>query len=402
MAVILITGVPGSGKSLYALKLVQEMAKKGLEKNQEPRPVTFYNYDGIDQDKFTLKTGIPCYIGNIELLRNDRAVEEFTNPHDIIVIDECQKFWRQRQAGTFVPKFVQSLEEHRHHGVDIFFITQDPMLIDVNIRRMAERFIAINRPFGFNYCRIFEYASYQRDPFNSFIAKGANSTTNWKYDKSLYELYKSAQVHTVKSRIPKNLIYLGLGIAFVAYMAWNGLKSLGSIGSGAQASIAKTVVPAAQAAPMPVNYAPPPQAGALPNFGASVKPPEPPKEEKKEPKPFPEEIDYRKLKLVGLMLLGSSKNAFFLYDGVRYDSDYLVSYGHEIEYLNGRTIKLNGRTLGFVSPLDPAIARNSIDYDKPNPLSSLPTAPSVPSFAQMTAGEEAAKKIAANASPTTR
>lgn len=400
MAVVLITGVPGSGKSLYALKLVQEMSKKGLEKAQEPRPVTFYNYDGIDQDKFTLKTGIPCYIGNIELLKNDKAVEEFTNPHDIIVIDECQKFWRQRQAGTFVPKFVQSLEEHRHHGVDIFFITQDPMLIDVNIRRMAERFIAINRPFGFNYCRIFEYASYQRDPFNTFVAKGANSTKNWKYDKSLYELYKSAQVHTVKSRIPKNLVFLGLGILFVAYMAWSGLKGIGSLGAGAQEKIAKTVVPAAQAAPMPVNYAPPPQAGGLPNFGNKL--PEKKEEKKEEPKPFPEVIDYRKIKLVGVVSLGKIKQAFFLYDGVRYDSDYLTSYGHQIEFLNGRSLKLNDRILGFVSPLDPAVARNASVLDTRNPIGSLPTVPSVPSLAQMAAGEEAAKKIAASASPTTR
>lgn len=395
MAVILITGVPGSGKSLYALKLVQEMSKKGLEKNQEPRPVTFYNYDGIDQDKFTLKTGIPCYIGNIELLKNDKAVEEFTNPHDIIVIDECQKFWRQRQAGTFVPKFVQSLEEHRHHGVDIFFITQDPMLIDVNIRRMAERFIAINRPFGFNYCRIFEYASYQRDPFNSFVAKGANSTTNWKYDKSLYELYKSAQVHTVKSRIPKNLIYLGLGIAFVAYMAWSGIKSLGSLGSGAQTTIAK-VVPSAQAAPMPVNYAPPPQAGGLPNFG-SVKPPEKKEEPKKEEKPFPEEIDYKKIKLVGLVLLGSQKYSVFLYDGVQYKSWDLLPYGHQINYLNGRSLELNGHVLRLAS-LPPT---SPMGNDFKNPLTSLPAVPSVPSFAQMTAAEESAKRIAASASPTT-
>jgi len=401
MAVILITGVPGSGKSLYALKLVQEMSKKGLEKDQEPRPITFYNYDGIDQDKFTLKTGIPCYIGNIELLKNDKAVEEFTNPHDIIVIDECQKFWRQRQAGTFVPKFVQSLEEHRHHGVDIFFITQDPMLIDVNIRRMAERFVAINRPFGMNYCRIFEYASYQRDPFNTFVAKGANDKKVWKYDKKLYELYKSAQVHTVKSRIPKGLIYLVLGIVFVVYMAWSGLKGLGSLGSGAQEKIAKTVVPTAQAAPMPVNYAPPPQAGGLPNFGASVKPPEKKEEKKEEPKPFPEEIDYRKLKLVGVVSLGSIKQAFFLYDGVRYDGDYLASFGHQIEFLNGRSLKLNGRTINFVSALDPAIARVE-SYETKNPLSALPTVPSAPSLAQMTAGEEAAKKIAASASSTTR
>lgn len=396
MAVILITGVPGSGKSLYALKLVQEMSKKGLEKDQEPRPVTFYNYDGIDQDKFTLKTGIPCYIGNIEHLKSDKAVEQFTNPHDIIVIDECQKFWRQRQAGTFVPKFVQSLEEHRHHGVDIFFITQDPMLIDVNIRRMAERFIAINRPFGFNYCRIFEYASYQRDPFNAFVAKGANSTKNWKYDKSLYELYKSAQVHTVKSRIPKNLIYLGLGIAFVAYMAFSGVKALGSIGSGAQEKIAKTVIPTAQAAPMPVNYVPPqPQAGGLPNFG-SVKSPEPPKE--KELKPFPQEIDYKKIKLVGLVLLGEQKYSVFLYEGVQYKSWDLLSYGHEIKYLNGRSLELNGHVLRLAS-LPPTAPANGNDFK--NPIGFLPTVPSVPSFAQIAAGEDAAKKIAASASPTT-
>jgi hypothetical protein len=123
---------------------------------------------------------------------------------------------------------------------------------------------------------------------------------------------------------------------------------------------------------MSVNYAPPPQAGALPNFGASVKPPEPPKEEKKEPKPFPEEIDYRKIKLIGIIAIGE-KHSMFLYEGQQYKSWDLLPFGHEIEYVNGRSVKLNGHVLRLAS-LPPSLPSG---HDFMNPIGSLPTVPSV-------------------------
>ena len=41
----------------------------------------------------------------------------------ILVIDECQRIFRPRSAGSKVPEFVAQLETHRHKGIDFFLMT---------------------------------------------------------------------------------------------------------------------------------------------------------------------------------------------------------------------------------------------------------------------------------------
>ena len=113
----LITGKPGSGKTLHMISML--MHKKDLQ----GRPLYIDGIPDVDPVK------IPY-----EMLPENCTGEnwqEWLPTNAILVVDECQRYWRTRPNGSKVPEAVQALETHRHRGVDLFFITQHPRLIDV-------------------------------------------------------------------------------------------------------------------------------------------------------------------------------------------------------------------------------------------------------------------------------
>ena len=118
----LITGVPGSGKTL---KLISDLMKR---KDLKGRPLYI---DGIPEV-------------NAEIIPNQPIPEgesmatwyNWAPPGAILVIDECQRVFRPRPSGSKVPDFVAELETHRHRGLDFFLLTQHPRLIDANVRSL--------------------------------------------------------------------------------------------------------------------------------------------------------------------------------------------------------------------------------------------------------------------------
>ena len=95
----LITGLPGSGKSLYTLSKVKERADK------ENRPVFYHGIPELTLDWQQLESA-------------DQWVE--CPKGAIIVIDECQSTFRPRATGAAVPRHVSQLETHRHDGHDLY------------------------------------------------------------------------------------------------------------------------------------------------------------------------------------------------------------------------------------------------------------------------------------------
>ena len=121
------TGLPGTGKTLFALADVKEWADK------DKRPVY---YSGIKDLK------VP---GWIEL--EDATKWPDLPANAIIIIDEAQRVFRPRHTSSAVPEHVAALETHRHKGVDLVLITQHPKLLDSNVRRL----VGVHR----HYVRVF-------------------------------------------------------------------------------------------------------------------------------------------------------------------------------------------------------------------------------------------------------
>lgn len=179
----LITGQPGAGKTLRTLQEVKELSEK--EKRQ-----VYYSgitdlklpWIEIDADKW-----FECPIGAI------------------IVIDECQRIFRTRANGSNVPKHVCELETHRHKGLDLFLVTQHPMLVDGNVRRLVGRHLHVMRAFGMKKATIHEWLGIKE---NCDKSRADSIKHVWSYPKDVFNYYKSAELHTVKRRIPAKLLLL--------------------------------------------------------------------------------------------------------------------------------------------------------------------------------------------------
>lgn len=194
------TGQPGAGKTLFTLDTVRKRAQK------ENRPVF---YHGIELQK-------------PELFEGWQLLEDPTRWMDcpdgaIIVHDECQTLYRPRGNGAAVPEYVARFETHRHNGWDIYLITQHPMLIDSNVRRLAGEHVHVVRAFGAGMATLHKWGQVKEQCDKS----RADSVSETRaYPKELFEAYKSATIHTHKARIPPRVFFLLAIPLLLAALVW--------------------------------------------------------------------------------------------------------------------------------------------------------------------------------------
>lgn len=189
--IYLFTGVPGAGKTLNAIKFA-------LEGDQfKNRPTYAHRINELNVEGW-------------EVIDQEQAKNWFELPEgSVIIIDECQDIWRPRKAGSPVPETVQRLEKHRHMGIDLILTCQYPRQIDIGVRRMVTSHTHLHRPMGGQRVSSFQWDKVQDNPDDYHERKKAVTSTV-KLDKKIFDLYKSAEIHTVKRKIPPKLILLGI------------------------------------------------------------------------------------------------------------------------------------------------------------------------------------------------
>jgi len=200
---VLVTGTPGAGKTLYALNWLRAKAEK------EKRPVF---YSGVTD------VAIPGWV-EFDPVKWVEVAKE--HPGALLLIDEAQRVLRPRMHGSAVPEYVAALETHRHLGVDIVVITQHPMLIDANARRLVGLHFHVVRKFGTQASTVHEWASVKE---NCDKNRDDSTRHDFLYPKASFGWYRSAEVHTHKARIPARLLILAaLPVVFltVAYGLWS-------------------------------------------------------------------------------------------------------------------------------------------------------------------------------------
>ncbi len=81
----------------------------------------------------------------------------------IVLIDEVQRLMRPRIHGSKVPAFIAELETHRHRGIDLVLITQHPMLLDSNVRRLTGQHFHVIRKFGTQMANVYEWGQVKEN-----------------------------------------------------------------------------------------------------------------------------------------------------------------------------------------------------------------------------------------------
>lgn len=199
----IVTGLPGHGKTLNTLREVSARATR------ERRPVFF---DGIPDLKLRW---LP--IPNVEEwhLVPDGA---------LVVIDEAQRVFPPRPVGAPVPAKVRAFETHRHRGLDIYLVTQDAMLIDAHVRRLAGEHLHFRRAFGSRKVARLRWPEVKDPRDKADVRQAEKSFVELK--REWFSQYRSATVHTVKRRIPWPVLALPLVVAGIVAAGWIGWQTL--------------------------------------------------------------------------------------------------------------------------------------------------------------------------------
>ena len=231
--ITLITGAPGSGKTALAVEYLMGV---------KDRPIFTM---GIVDLKVPHEA-VPPVVEWTEM----RASPEDPNlkkacftfpPRSLVVIDEAQTVFRPRAMGSKVPPEVAAFETHRHEGIDFILLTQQPGLVDANIRKLVSKHQHVHSTFLGR--TLYEWVGLG-DP-ESPASRQIAAKSSYKPAKKTFTMYRSAEVHTkLKRKVPFfawGAVVLVVGIIWGGWYAYGRIQSRlhpdpDSVGSGSSAA----------------------------------------------------------------------------------------------------------------------------------------------------------------------
>lgn len=227
MALKLVTAPPGTGKTLLLIKMIFEYLKQG-------RRV----YSNIDQLKIEEVLPIPQNADWRDLPDGSVVVYDEAQEHAAFSSDdlidfpefiESEQFQNEnitaynarirkekKDYDRMYKRHVESIKDiargfqtHRHFGFDIILATQDQSFLNNLAKKCVGEHYHLTRPFGLRGNMIF----FWRRLVSSPDSRAEKSSCEWKkhinFNKNYFHLYRSANVHTHKSKIPlKYILFL--------------------------------------------------------------------------------------------------------------------------------------------------------------------------------------------------
>lgn len=156
-----------------------------------PQHCVSANYD-LCLHKFGYRPRLSRRINPFRLGFSNQFVDvHFNIPYECIFIDEAQKYLNSRMSMYYPDWQSRWYEQHGHNDLDIFLATQRPMLIDVNIRELAQFTEVVKCQLHYDrFVRVDGFKMHLRHIENSGLFDKYMSSG--KADKSCYteELYE--------------------------------------------------------------------------------------------------------------------------------------------------------------------------------------------------------------------
>lgn len=214
MAIYLVTGTPGQGKTLNTIKFVNEDDRfKGREVYQ-------HGIKSLD-DSF-----------GWNFMDSDQAKKWYDLPSgSVLIFDEAYTIFPTRHGSKQPPKHVQELATHRHSGFDIILICQKVNgQVDPFIRGLVNEHHHYDRVMGSSAVNRFMW-SHCCESVNSASTRKDANTKLCTLDKKYFGKYHSADQHTHKTNYPMGRIIMFLGAICVCglmmYYAYHQLTERG-------------------------------------------------------------------------------------------------------------------------------------------------------------------------------
>lgn len=204
--IILVSGRPGGGKTLWT---VAEIARKLPEWTAAGRKV----YSDIRGLNLPGVLDLSDAFNGVDPVTAARRWSELPDG-SVIVFDEVQRAFPTRNGMSTRPDYIADWQTHRHRGIDAYFITQAPRLIDRDLWPLIDQHVHLYRPLGLSRSSVWRWEGLNENPEPTQNRSSAFNET-FKFPKHLFGAYHSATEHFVKPRMPwKILIVLVLGIVF--------------------------------------------------------------------------------------------------------------------------------------------------------------------------------------------
>lgn len=203
--ITLITAVPGSGKTLYSISLIDKALRDGRQ--------VYTNIDSLVLDKFHNNSNL------------HPAPLDWTLVPDgsLVVYDEAQQlglYPADAKAGLVTDPRLKAMETHRHRGIDLVFITQSPTLVHHHIRKLCGEHVHFYRGRGSRVVAKYVWSHSVSNPNNRGEQSRASSSL-FRFPKKYFSYYQSATIHTHRFSVPWGpaalFAFIFSAVGFIAY-----------------------------------------------------------------------------------------------------------------------------------------------------------------------------------------
>lgn len=225
----LVTGTPGSGKTLNTIKFIRE------SKQFQGRDIYYFGIRNLNPE-----------FGWQELDEDAAKLWHDLPSNSVLIFDEAYNIFPTKHGAQGTPNHVKQLAVHRHKGFDIFLICQKVAgQLDPFTRGLINRHQHYARIMGSLNINRFSWDVCQQNPDSASTRKEAN-VDQFRMDKAYFGAYHSADEHTHTLSVPwKKIVFLlvlvGLLVlsvrSFMAYFDRGEPQSLDGDNSGQGAVI---------------------------------------------------------------------------------------------------------------------------------------------------------------------
>lgn len=189
MALYLVTGQPGHGKTAYALDKAFKFQKEG-------RAIYAHGVKDLDYAKAGW-----TYL-------DDPTQWEALPDGSVVLLDECYTILPNRNPGAKVPPHIEAMARHRHRGFDFILIAQQGLQLDPFLRGLYEEHVHVRQTSIMrSKTKLKRWNQYQ-----SNVQAVCADTVDWVRPKYVFDYYTSTTMVTTKRQMPMWLRYLILGI----------------------------------------------------------------------------------------------------------------------------------------------------------------------------------------------
>lgn len=240
MPIELFTGQPGNGKTALMMERLVAEAKAAN------RPIFAVGIDGLDP-------GLATVLDDARSWNDKDGDGNYIIPDgSLIFVDEAWKWFGHLHDATRqqTPRHVLELAEHRHRGLDFVWTTQQPNQLYPFVRGLIGAHSHVVRRFGTKMLDVYRWGELNEE-IKSLAKRDMAQRTTRLLPSQVFGQYKSAEVHTIKARIPLRVLLLPALIVIGAVFAYLAYRSLVSPAVTGGAGKEGTQSALADAAPSP-------------------------------------------------------------------------------------------------------------------------------------------------------